>query len=160
MSPELPVVAALDGSAESELALQEAAAIAKHREAPLLLLGVLAPPTGPLGGPIILGEWYEDTVREFKSILDRAQSSVGTMRLRSCSTLLLRGPVVESIVSYLEQNPARLIVVGARGRTALSRYLLGSVSEGLVHHAPCSILVVRPPKSSAPSRAGAGSPPP
>jgi universal stress protein A len=34
-------------------------------------------------------------------------------------------------------------VVGAHGRTALQRMLLGSVAESVVRHAPCSVLVVR-----------------
>ena len=40
--------------------------------------------------------------------------------------------------------PADLIVVGSHGRTGLDRFLLGSVSERVVRHAPCSVQVVRP----------------
>jgi nucleotide-binding universal stress UspA family protein len=156
MTTQSAVVAAVDGSSESDLAVREAATIAKRLDLPLLILAVVAPPATPLGGPVMAGDWYEDIIRDFESILARGQSTAGAMQVRSCSTLLLRGPVVESIVGYLEENPARLVVVGARGRTALSRYLLGSVSEGLVHHAPCSILVVRPPKPPASPKSRSG----
>lgn len=37
-----------------------------------------------------------------------------------------------------------VIVLGSHGRRGLGRFLLGSVSEGIVRHAPCSVHVVRP----------------
>jgi nucleotide-binding universal stress UspA family protein len=42
-----------------------------------------------------------------------------------------------------EEQDADLIVVGARGLTGLERFLLGSVSSKLAHHAPCSVMIVR-----------------
>jgi phage terminase large subunit GpA-like protein len=38
-------------------------------------------------------------------------------------------------------------MVGHRGRTGLSEFLLGSVSNYVMHHAPCSVLVVNNPKA-------------
>jgi universal stress protein A len=38
-----------------------------------------------------------------------------------------------------------MIVTGTHGRTGVSRTLIGSVAERVVRHAPCSVLVVRPP---------------
>jgi nucleotide-binding universal stress UspA family protein len=36
-----------------------------------------------------------------------------------------------------------MIVLGARGRKAIKRFLLGSVSQKVLVHAPCSVLIVR-----------------
>lgn len=47
------------------------------------------------------------------------------------------------------EHGAGLIVVGAHGRTGLERFLIGSVSERLLRHAPCSVLVVRRPPGAA-----------
>jgi hypothetical protein len=47
-----------------------------------------------------------------------------------------------------------VIVLGARGRSVLSRYFLGSTSDGLVHHAPCSAYVVRSTPGGEPSQTG------
>lgn len=41
---------------------------------------------------------------------------------------------------------ADLIILGRRGRTGLSELLLGSVSNYVLHHAPCSVLTVQQPK--------------
>lgn len=47
-----------------------------------------------------------------------------------------------------------VIVLGSHGRRGLGRFLLGSVSEGIVRHAPCSVHVVRPghPEAVEPER--------
>lgn len=55
---------------------------------------------------------------------------------------VLRGPPDQQIIERAKQWGADLIVVGSHGRGFWGR-LLGSVSNGVVHHAPCSVLVVR-----------------
>lgn len=47
---------------------------------------------------------------------------------------------------------ADLIVVGQRGHTGLSELLLGSVSDYVVHHAPCSVHIVRSQNQEAPAQ--------
>jgi len=47
------------------------------------------------------------------------------------------------IINYQESNGAQLIVVGTRGANALRRTLMGSVSDSIVHHAHCPVLVCR-----------------
>ena len=60
-------------------------------------------------------------------------------------TLLLReGDPAEEIVAAARQGGFDLIVVGHRGISTIKALVLGSVSQGVVAHAPCSVLVVRP----------------
>jgi nucleotide-binding universal stress UspA family protein len=47
------------------------------------------------------------------------------------------------IADVAREERAQLIVVGDRGLTGIRRFLLGSVSERLSHHAPCNVLIVR-----------------
>jgi nucleotide-binding universal stress UspA family protein len=47
------------------------------------------------------------------------------------------------IVDTLRKEKARLVVVGSRGLSGVKRFLLGSVSESVLHSAPCSVLIVR-----------------
>jgi nucleotide-binding universal stress UspA family protein len=53
------------------------------------------------------------------------------------------GQPARSIVEEAEKWQADLIVLGSHGRGFWGRVLLGSVSDSVVHHAPCSVLVVR-----------------
>lgn len=53
------------------------------------------------------------------------------------------GHAAEEILKFSERRKSDLIVTGARGRGAVARFLLGSVSTKLVQHSRCSILVAR-----------------
>lgn len=51
--------------------------------------------------------------------------------------------VIDTIVKYIEANHDQLLVIGSRDLTKTERLHLGSVSESLLRHAPCSVLIVR-----------------
>jgi len=52
------------------------------------------------------------------------------------------GDVATTICRVAEELPVDVIIVGSHGRTGLKRVLLGSVSEHVVRHSPCPVLVV------------------
>jgi len=56
---------------------------------------------------------------------------------------VVHGHPSHEIVSIAEAERADLVVVGSRGLTGTSRFLLGSVSDGIIKYAPCAVLVVR-----------------
>ena len=64
------------------------------------------------------------------------------------STEVIDGSPVRVIVEEAERWGADLIVVGSHGDGFWSRALLGSVSSAILHHAPCSVLVVRTKQNS------------
>jgi nucleotide-binding universal stress UspA family protein len=51
--------------------------------------------------------------------------------------------VVAAIVNYADREKAELIVIGTRGRSGVSKMLLGSVASGVITYAPCPVLVVK-----------------
>ena len=53
------------------------------------------------------------------------------------------GPTVEHIVREAQDQRVDLIVIGTRGLGAIERTLFGSVSPGVVAHAPCPVTMVR-----------------
>lgn len=59
------------------------------------------------------------------------------------STETFSGSPESRIVETAEEMPADMIIVGSHGYNRWERLLLGSVSDSVVHHAPCSVLVVR-----------------
>jgi nucleotide-binding universal stress UspA family protein len=59
------------------------------------------------------------------------------------STEIIEGAPRQAIVDEAEKWNADLIVMGSRGLGAWSRLLLGSVSSAVVHHAKCSVEIVR-----------------
>lgn len=64
-------------------------------------------------------------------------------------TEILFGSPDSRIVETAEEMNADLIIVGSHGYNRWERLLLGSVSDSVVRHAPCSVLVVRSAKGSS-----------
>jgi nucleotide-binding universal stress UspA family protein len=56
-----------------------------------------------------------------------------------------RGDAADAILDVAEERSADLIIVGNRGTTGTSRFLLGSVPNKISHHAPCAVLIIRTP---------------
>jgi nucleotide-binding universal stress UspA family protein len=59
------------------------------------------------------------------------------------TTELLHGDPAFAILDAAVRCQAQVIVIGSRGMKAIKRFLLGSVSEKVLVHAPCSVLIVR-----------------
>jgi nucleotide-binding universal stress UspA family protein len=57
------------------------------------------------------------------------------------------GGAAEEIVALGEEIEAGLIVMGSRGREGIRRALMGSVSDAVVRHAHCPVMIVRPEKA-------------
>ena len=64
------------------------------------------------------------------------------------STRVLRGSPAPAIVDEARDWGAELIVVGSHGRGFWARQMIGSVSDAVIHHSPCSVLVVRSPRKA------------
>jgi len=81
---------------------------------------------------------FEQTQRFLKRM--GAQLPPGNAQLEM---LVKWGLPLAEIVGALKKPPADLVVVGSRGLSGLGRFLLGSVSEGVLNSAPCSVLISR-----------------
>jgi len=84
-----------------------------------------------------------------KPVMDRALTLVNALREDFIKdgypvvTQVLMNHVIDTIVKYVEANHDELLVIGSRDLTKSERLHLGSVSESLLRHAPCSVLIVR-----------------
>jgi len=54
-----------------------------------------------------------------------------------------QGPAYQEVVKLAQELPAHLLIMGSHGRTGLKRLLMGSVTERVIGHAPCPVLVVK-----------------
>lgn len=98
----------------------------------------------------ISGEYYlaleEDLRSQAKKAVSEAEEII-RKRIGNENLLLegevFTGNVKRMIVDEAEKIKADLIIVGSHGRGFFNRIMLGSVSDFVVHHAPCSVLVVR-----------------
>jgi nucleotide-binding universal stress UspA family protein len=142
------VLGATDFSDPSNEAVDSAAIVARWVGARLDLLHAVdvTPPivvgmTAPLGATWVpVPDEEVATMRETaREILDDTHVRLG---VRGASHVVLGRPP-QAIVEKARELPAQLVVAGTRGRTGLARLTLGSVAEGVVRDAPCSVLVVR-----------------
>ncbi len=77
-----------------------------------------------------------------QKILDETVEELNSYGLE-VETELLEGPTAEAILHVAEARKADLIVLGARGLGTLTGLMLGSVSQKVLQHAPCPVLVAR-----------------
>jgi nucleotide-binding universal stress UspA family protein len=147
MGNSRPILFATDGSPSAAEAQKDAFELALRLGAPLLVVSV-AHPALPAVGYSAYG--YSNVVAEVRQAerkrveeLVASIAEVAEAEGVHCSTVTVDGQVVEEICSKASEYDAQLIVVGSHGWGAARRFLSGSVSTGLVHSAPCPVLVVR-----------------
>jgi nucleotide-binding universal stress UspA family protein len=80
-----------------------------------------------------------NVIREEEVLIQRVRSAGGTV----ARSHLMMGEVEREIVHLAEDLGAGLIVMGSRGRRGMRRALMGSVSDSVVRHAHCPVMVVR-----------------
>ncbi len=146
------ILLATDGSEEAELAALRAVDLADATDSELHVVHVGVVPIlletypGTLGYDRKLYEQIEEVSRELLRKLSwRVKAAGGTV----AGTHLRMGEVDLEIVALAEELGADLIVMGSRGLGGVRRALMGSVSDSVVRHAHCPVLVVRPEKEQA-----------
>ncbi|MGE5179137.1 MAG: universal stress protein [Bacteroidota bacterium] len=82
--------------------------------------------------------------RYHRETAEKAAASLQAAKLRATPRPLAGDPR-HTIVEEARRDKADLVVVGSHGRSGVAKLLLGSVASHIVSHAPCSVLVVRPP---------------
>jgi len=150
------ILVAIDGSRPSMDAVDYAIAIAQRNEAELTALYVVSSPTTFYYTSDTPEDQIPEIVKDivhyaknesqpwFNEITEkvRARAGSGVIQLKTqvvVSPITVRG----SIIQYTERENIDLIVVGARGRSAFKRLLLGSTASDIVTHAHCPVMVVR-----------------
>jgi nucleotide-binding universal stress UspA family protein len=93
-----------------------------------------------VGAQVVEDESEEDAVKFVQTAVD-GLATAGIAA--SGSTIeLTRESIAAEILHEVEEAGADLLVLGARRHGAIATVFLGSVSDGIVHHAPCPLLLV------------------
>jgi nucleotide-binding universal stress UspA family protein len=146
------VTLASDGSADAQAALEFFSGLLLPADLGVRLVGVVEPLRYPTSAPGFIGRTLREAVQDFddetRRQLAAAMAPAATRlrsRVRDVATVTPSGAPAETILREAESAGSDLIVVGARGLGTLGRLALGSVSESVLRHASCPVLVVRPP---------------
>ena len=146
----MKILLAVDGSVCSDAAVEEVARRPWPGKSEIKLINVAEPPILMGMEPWVAAPQYfetlEKSVRDVASrVLEKAMGKLKTSKDKSLevSGEVIQGSPAQTIVEEAERWGADLIVMGSRGLGAWSRLLLGSVSNSVVHHAKCSVEIIR-----------------
>jgi nucleotide-binding universal stress UspA family protein len=137
------VLVAYDGTQPAATALNQAIEIAKATDARLTLICVIPVMAAAYGIELPPGDSVAETIEGARKMLAMAKAEASKKAGANVETVLLEGDPVDRVLKYAEQHLPDLIVVGSRGLSDAGRFFLGSVSDGILHHARCSVLVVK-----------------
>ena len=141
-----------DFSESADHAFRLACSLARDHEARLVLLHVV-PVAAPVASGMLVGafstEWVDD---EEPRLTERMEAMRENHPDIPIEWRIAKGNVIDGILGAADDVEAGLIVMGTHGRTGITRFLLGSVAEKVVRHAPCSVLVARPHGDPPPFR--------
>lgn len=152
------ILVAIDNSVQNQQVLDEAVSLAKVTNGKLMLLHVLSPLdeqyTDPLFlQPTILYPQLQPNNSKYANDWEKLKDSRLKWLRSLCEQLTELGVETEfsqnigepsQMICDMARNwQADVIIIGRRGRRGISELLLGSVSNYVLHHAPCSVLTVQ-----------------
>jgi nucleotide-binding universal stress UspA family protein len=145
------ILAATDGSASANRAVDLAARLTKELDGSLKIVHVCSERDVPeeqlsdytisehASAPEVLSALSE---QKLKGACERA-AKFGVSKVETASLLEIEaGGIAETIIDAAQRNDANLIVLGKRGLSRLSGLIVGSVSQKVVSTAPCAVIVV------------------
>jgi nucleotide-binding universal stress UspA family protein len=137
------ILLATDGSEDAKLAARAAADLSERTGAELHVIHAWQYVPHPVLEPEQFEEEAERLLKEQTELVASAGATVTEAHLTMASP-------VDAILDLSEEIGAELVVVGSQGHGPVERLLLGSVSEGVVHHASRPVLVLRGTQGSWP----------
>jgi nucleotide-binding universal stress UspA family protein len=149
-----PILVPVDFSAHSEAALEYAADLAERLNAPMAVLHVVHDPGEAPGYYRVKGRKkqlrrLEDVAKElFDEFMDKMiKRNSKCAALRNAQRLLVTGLPVTRILEVAKRLEPRMLIMGSAGRTAISRFVLGSKSEQLLRICPYPVMIVKAPNN-------------
>jgi nucleotide-binding universal stress UspA family protein len=138
------VLVPVDGSENSNRALEHALSLSSRLESKLTILYVLeVPPFVYVQSQKLVDSVMASLEKEAKNILDSAQNQAKEFDVEYETALLKGDNIASIIVDYNRKNDFDIIVIGSRGHGKFKTTILGSVSNNVLHHSKNPVLIVK-----------------
>jgi nucleotide-binding universal stress UspA family protein len=146
------ILLATDNSEEAKLAAQATAELSRETGSEVHVVYTLPTPAQLVGHHLYSDEVRESVIggaeRDAETFLKEQAEKIGAEGGKVAETHLRNGDPDKEIIRTAEALDVGLIVIGSRGLGAISRALMGSVSDSVVRHAHCPVFMVRGDRAS------------
>lgn len=142
------VLVGTDGSDTAATAVARAIEVARGLGARLQIVSAYEPvPEGRLRQAAMPAPndqaWTVNPRADVLALLESAERDARAAGIEQVETFARVGDGADAILDVAEEQRCDLIVIGNKGMTGATRFLLGSVPNKVSHHAPCSVMIVR-----------------
>jgi nucleotide-binding universal stress UspA family protein len=144
------ILVCVDGSSQADGALSEAIDLAECQNSRLTLLTAVSRPPYWANTPMTAGlepigpQLQHEAEVTLRTAVDRVPASIPV------TTILSDDPIREALICQIHSGHYDLVVLGTRGRGALSAAVLGSVSHYALNHSDVPVLIVRAEEEEVP----------
>ena len=148
----MKILLAVEGSVYSDAAVEELAKLPWPPESEVKVITAAEKPV-PMVTWVVSPDYFKELDKSVRKavqpVIDSALLKLKTITDKTVkiSSEIIQGPPRQVILDEAEKWGADLIVMGSRGLGVWNRLLLGSVSSAVVHHAKCSVEIVRTPQT-------------
>lgn len=137
------ILVPIDGSEPSKNALAYGVELAKAHKAELFILAVadVTEAAYPIMGVTIDRDGFYNVKRKTESMLAEWQKTIPSdITVHAEVENGVPGNVISSVV---DSNHVDMVIIGNSGKGAVSSFIMGSVSQYVIHHVKCPVLVVK-----------------
>jgi nucleotide-binding universal stress UspA family protein len=139
------ILVSVDGSPHSARALKEAIDLAEESRARLTIITAVPKPSRWICSSAFTAGAYQTMAHDFeleaRAILQRAVDQVP--KSIPVTKILTHEPIRDALMRRIDEGCHDLLVMGSRGRGAVSSSLMGSVSHYALNHSPVPVLIMR-----------------
>ncbi|HEY1567542.1 MAG TPA: universal stress protein [Solirubrobacteraceae bacterium] len=140
------ILVGTDGSDAAGAAVAHAVRLARALGARLHIVSAYAPVSDRqlgIGRVQVPTDVQVNLREEVLALLEASQRDAQAAGVSRVETFARVGDAADAILDVAEEQGSDLIIVGNKGMTGATRFLLGSVPQKVSHHAPCSVMIVR-----------------
>ncbi len=137
------ILVPVDGSDNSYRALDAALFLSEKLGSDITVIHVMEEvPITHIESQKLLRELLENYKKENEEILSKC-SEIARKKGLTINTILLQGNPASIILDFSKKEKYDIVIMGSRGMGKFKEIILGSVSNKIVHHSPCGVLLIR-----------------